>query len=134
MGYPRVSAIGTATPPLRFTQEQAFELSGYTSQRIRGVFLNSDIDYRHFYVDLEHINRHPGGRKVIDNVQKALGFTDEHLRFSKIVLRNYGNMSSASVLFVLEEVVRHGQPEAGNWGVMVALGPGTAAETALLRW
>ena len=77
---------------------------------------------------------HPGGRKVIDNVQKRLGLSDEQLRFSKTVLRNYGNMSSPTVLFVLEEVVRTGEPQPGDWGVMLALGPGMAAEAALLRW
>jgi len=77
---------------------------------------------------------HPGGRKVIDNAQKHLGLSDEQLRFSKTVLRNYGNMSSATVLFVLDEVVRTGEPRPGDWGVMLALGPGMAAEAALLRW
>jgi predicted naringenin-chalcone synthase len=77
---------------------------------------------------------HPGGRKVVDNVQKHLGLSDEELRFSKTVLRNYGNMSSATVLFVLDEVVRTGGPHPGDWGVMLALGPGMAAEAALLRW
>jgi alkylresorcinol/alkylpyrone synthase/polyketide synthase Type III len=77
---------------------------------------------------------HPGGRKVIDNVQAALELSDEQLRFSKTVLRNYGNMSSATVMFVLDEVVRSGDPRPGDWGVMMALGPGMAAEAALLRW
>lgn len=77
---------------------------------------------------------HPGGRKVIDNVQKHFGMTDEQLCFSRTVLRNYGNMSSPTVMFVLDEVVRTGDPRPGDWGVMIALGPGMAAETALLRW
>lgn len=77
---------------------------------------------------------HPGGRKVIDNVQKHLSLTDEQLRFSRSVLRNYGNMSSPTVMFVLDEVVRNGDPMPGDWGVMIALGPGMAAEAALLRW
>ncbi len=77
---------------------------------------------------------HPGGRKVIDNVQQRLRLTDDQLRFSKAVLKNYGNMSSATVVFVLDEVVRTGDPQPGDWGVMVALGPGMAAEAALLRW
>ena len=77
---------------------------------------------------------HPGGRKVIDNVQSHLGLTDEQLGFSRAVLRNYGNMSSPTVMFVLEEVIRTGDPQPGDWGVMVALGPGMAAEAALLRW
>jgi 3,5-dihydroxyphenylacetyl-CoA synthase len=77
---------------------------------------------------------HPGGRKVIENVQKHLRMTDAQLRFSRAVLRNYGNMSSPTVMFVLNEVVRSGEPRAGDWGVMIALGPGMAAEVALLRW
>ncbi|MBZ5561369.1 MAG: type III polyketide synthase [Acidobacteriia bacterium] len=77
---------------------------------------------------------HPGGRKVVDNVQKHFGLTDEQMRFSKMVMRNYGNMSSATVLFVLDEVVRNGAPQPGDWGMMLALGPGMAAEAALLKW
>lgn len=77
---------------------------------------------------------HPGGRKVIDNVQKHFGMTDDQLRFSRRVLRNFGNMSSPTVMFVLNEVVRTGDPNQGDWGIMIALGPGMAAELALLRW
>jgi 3,5-dihydroxyphenylacetyl-CoA synthase len=77
---------------------------------------------------------HPGGRKVINDVQAYLGLTDQQTQFSRTVLRNYGNMSSPTVMFVLNEVVRHGDPRPGDWGLMVALGPGMAAEVALLRW
>jgi len=77
---------------------------------------------------------HPGGRKVINNVQNHFSMTDDQLRFSRIVLRNYGNMSSPTVMFVLDEVVRNGDARPGDWGVMIALGPGMAAEVALLRW
>jgi len=77
---------------------------------------------------------HPGGRKVINSVQEYLSLTDAQVRFSRTVLRNYGNMSSPTVMFVLDEVVRNGDPRAGDLGIMVALGPGMAAEVALLRW
>jgi len=77
---------------------------------------------------------HPGGRKVMDDGQRHLGLTDAQIRFSRAVLRNYGNMSSPTVMFVLDEVVRNGDPCRGDWGIMVALGPGMAAEVALLRW
>jgi alkylresorcinol/alkylpyrone synthase/polyketide synthase Type III len=77
---------------------------------------------------------HPGGRRVIENIQKHFGMTDTQLRFSRSVLRNYGNMSSPTVMFVLDEVVQNGDPWRGDWGVMIALGPGMAAEVALLRW
>ena len=77
---------------------------------------------------------HPGGRKVIDKIQQHFGLTDSQLQFSSAVLRNYGNMSSPTVMFVLDEVIRKGNPRPGDWGVMIALGPGMAAEVALLRW
>jgi len=77
---------------------------------------------------------HPGGSKVLDTVQKRLGLTDADLRFARTVLRNYGNMSSPTVMFVLDDVSRNGDPRPGDWGVMTALGPGMAAEAALLRW
>ena len=77
---------------------------------------------------------HPGGRKVIDAVQNRLKLTNEQLRFSRAVMRNYGNMSSPTVMFVLNEVIRNGDPQRGDLGVMVAMGPGMAAEAALLMW
>lgn len=77
---------------------------------------------------------HPGGRKVIDNVQQHLGLTDDRLRFSRSIMRGYGNMSSPTVMFVLDEVIRMGDPQPNDLGVMVALGPGMAAEAVLMRW
>jgi polyketide synthase Type III len=77
---------------------------------------------------------HPGGRKVIECVQQHLGLTDEQLRFSRTVMRNYGNMSSPTVMFVLDEVIRNGDPKPADLGVMVALGPGMAAEAVLMTW
>jgi predicted naringenin-chalcone synthase len=77
---------------------------------------------------------HSAGRRVIERAQAMLGLADADLAYSREVLRRYGNMSSATVLFVLDEVLRSGRPVAGDWGVMIALGPGFAAEGALLRW
>ncbi len=84
--------------------------------------------------DLRFWVAHPGGRKVLDHVQKAFGLNDAELRFSRAVLRDYGNMSSPTVMFVLDEVMHAGSPRPDDWGVMVALGPGMAAEAALLQW
>lgn len=77
---------------------------------------------------------HPGGRKVIDNIQEYLSLTEAQTQLSKHVLRHYGNMSSPTVLFVLDEVVQNAKPCPGDWGLMLALGPGMAAEACLLRW
>lgn len=77
---------------------------------------------------------HSAGRKVIEHARRSLGLSDADLAFSRAVLRKYGNMSSATVFFVLDEAIRSGRPRPGDWGLMVALGPGFAAEGALLRW
>ncbi|MBI4161215.1 MAG: type III polyketide synthase [Acidobacteria bacterium] len=77
---------------------------------------------------------HSAGRRVLEEASRLLGFGDGELRFSRHVLRNFGNMSSATVFFVLNEVLGSGEPRAGDWGLMIALGPGFAAEGALLRW
>jgi alkylresorcinol/alkylpyrone synthase len=77
---------------------------------------------------------HPGGRKVIDAASKHLGLSEEDIHYSRHVLRDYGNMSSPTALFVLESVVTSGKPRSGDLGILMALGPGFAAEGALLRW
>ncbi|HEV2490267.1 MAG TPA: type III polyketide synthase [Candidatus Acidoferrales bacterium] len=84
--------------------------------------------------NIRHWVLHPGGRKVIDAASKYLGLGEEQIGFSRRVLRDYGNMSSPTALFVLEDVVKSGKPERGDLGVLMALGPGFAAEGALLRW
>ncbi|HLX11182.1 MAG TPA: 3-oxoacyl-[acyl-carrier-protein] synthase III C-terminal domain-containing protein, partial [Bacteroidota bacterium] len=84
--------------------------------------------------DIDHWICHSGGRKVIDSIKGAMNLTDEQLRHSKCVLKNFGNMSSPTVLFVLQEALRSAKPKPGDRGVMLAMGPGLALEAALLEW
>jgi len=77
---------------------------------------------------------HSAGRKVLDNAQNYLGLSTEDLVWSRSVLRDYGNLSSATVLFVLDKVMSSGLPRPGDLAIMAALGPGFAAEGALLEW
>lgn len=84
--------------------------------------------------DVRHWVIHSAGRSVLDRARDRLGLSEEQLGPARKVLREYGNMSSATVLFVLREILDRGGAEEGDWGVMVALGPGFAAEGALLRW
>jgi len=77
---------------------------------------------------------HSAGRGVLERAQRAMGLNEHDLAFSRGVLRQYGNMSSATALFVLNEVVKSGQASPGDLGLMIALGPGFCAEGALLRW
>jgi alkylresorcinol/alkylpyrone synthase len=91
----------------------------------------------HYHLKQEEIRfwvLHSAGRGVLERAQHAMGLTDADLQFSRQVLRRFGNMSSATVLFVLNEVANSGQASPGDLGIMIALGPGFCAEGALLRW
>jgi alkylresorcinol/alkylpyrone synthase len=84
--------------------------------------------------DVRYWVLHSAGRRVLDRARGLLEITDADMAHSRAVLRRYGNMSSATILFVLEETLRAESPVPGDWGVMIGLGPGFAAEGALLRW
>lgn len=77
---------------------------------------------------------HTGGPRVLDAVAEALDLPEDALELSWNSLREVGNLSSASVLMVLEETMRTRAPEPGSWGVLFAMGPGFCSEIVLLRW
>jgi alkylresorcinol/alkylpyrone synthase len=77
---------------------------------------------------------HSAGRRVIDRARTLLELSEEQVSHSRSVLRRFGNMSSATILFVLDETLREESPVPDDWGLMIGLGPGFAAEGALLRW
>nr|CAB3489921.1 unnamed protein product [Digitaria exilis] len=77
---------------------------------------------------------HPGGPAILDGVEGGLGLAPGKLAASRRVLREYGNMSGASVIFVLDELRRRHREELdGRLGVMLGLGPGISVETMVLR-
>ena len=76
---------------------------------------------------------HPGGPKVIDAIQNSLELPDSSLELSRRSLAEVGNLSSASVLHVLEKTIG-ADPPPGTAGLMIGLGPGVSAELVLLRW
>jgi predicted naringenin-chalcone synthase len=84
--------------------------------------------------DIQYWVLHSAGRHVIDRAVSVLGLDEDQVGATRHVLRQYGNMSSATILFVLEETLRRARPVPGEWGLMIGLGPGFAAEGALLSW
>jgi alkylresorcinol/alkylpyrone synthase len=77
---------------------------------------------------------HTGGPKVLEATEAALGLNPGALDVSWKCLRKTGNLSSASVLFVLEETLHNRRPASGTWGLLAAMGPGFCSELVLLRW
>jgi alkylresorcinol/alkylpyrone synthase len=77
---------------------------------------------------------HTGGPKVLEATEAALGLHPGALNISWSCLRKTGNLSSSSVLFVLEETLQNHRPPPGTWGLLAAMGPGFCSELVLLRW
>jgi len=77
---------------------------------------------------------HPGGQKLLSYMQEELGLCACQVQPSWDILRDYGNLSSASVLFVLHEWIARGAAETGDRGLLAAFGPGFSAEMLLLQW
>jgi alkylresorcinol/alkylpyrone synthase len=77
---------------------------------------------------------HTGGPKVLEATAAALGITEKELAASWECLRKVGNLSSTSVLLVLEDVYSHRRPEPGTYSILAAMGPGFCSELVLLRW
>lgn len=96
--------------------------------------------------DIAHFILHPGGRKVLEAYEEALGLTEEHTAASRKILAEYGNMSSATVLYLLKYVLENQltasqmngktgvEKETKEWGLVAALGPGFSSELLLLEW
>ena len=83
---------------------------------------------------IAHWIAHSGGRKVIDAVKINLGLTEHDLRHTSAVLREYGNLSSGSFLFSYQRLLDEGRTAAGDYGVLMTMGPGSTIEMALVQW
>jgi len=77
---------------------------------------------------------HTGGPKILVATQQALGLERKAMSMSWEALRTMGNLSSASVLAVLEMTMSRARPEPGTWGILAAMGPGFCSELVLLKW
>jgi predicted naringenin-chalcone synthase len=90
-------------------------------------------NYGYRIEDINHLIFHPGGKKIIQTVEELFGEMGKNIDDTKEVLRLYGNMSSATVLYVLERFMEKDIP-AGEKGLMLSFGPGFSAQRILLQW
>lgn len=83
--------------------------------------------------DLDHMIFHPGGKKIVTTVETLFSGLGKNIDDTKEVLKQYGNMSSATVLYVLERIMDN-KPQGGEKGLMLSFGPGFSAQRVLLQW
>jgi predicted naringenin-chalcone synthase len=114
-------------------RDQGFDmvLSGAVPGAIRAALIEARDDILGGANDIELWAVHPGGRSVLDAVEHAFGLPQTALGASRSVLNDYGNMSSGTVMFVLDRLMREGV--AGQNGCAMSFGPGLVAETMMFR-
>lgn len=83
--------------------------------------------------DIDHLIFHPGGKKIINKVEALFADYGKKLDVTRRILREYGNMSSATVLYVLKEFMDQ-DIQSGDKGIMLSFGPGLTAQIILLGW
>jgi predicted naringenin-chalcone synthase len=83
--------------------------------------------------DINHLIFHPGGKKIVNTVEGLFKSLGKNIDDTKEVLKLYGNMSSATVLYVLERFM-DGDRQQGEKGLMLSFGPGFSAQRILLEW
>jgi alkylresorcinol/alkylpyrone synthase len=83
---------------------------------------------------IQHFILHPGGPRVLDAYRDAFGLEEGTIAAVRDSIRRHGNLSSAATLFILHDLVSKAKVHPGDKAVMVALGPGFAAEMILLSW
>src|SRR5690554_1369002 len=83
--------------------------------------------------EIDHLIFHPGGKKIVQTVEDLFGSMGKNIDDTKEVLRLYGNMSSATILYVLERFMDRDIPQ-GDLGLMLTFGPGFSAQRILLKF
>ena len=83
--------------------------------------------------EIDHLVFHPGGRKIVHTVEELFGSLNKNIDDTKAVLRLFGNMSSATILYVLERFLDK-KINKGEQGLMLSFGPGFSAQRVLLQW
>jgi predicted naringenin-chalcone synthase len=86
------------------------------------------------HADIDHWIVHPGGRRIIENVQDALALSRADVATSWAALADHGNIGTPSIFYVLKETIARHRPEPGERGMLVTIGPGVTAGLMLLGW
>ncbi|MGH2930741.1 MAG: type III polyketide synthase, partial [Solirubrobacteraceae bacterium] len=110
------------------------ELAEVVEGRLSGSVTAFLADHGLTIDDIDSWICHPGGPKVLDAAQRALKLPDDALAASRRSLSEVGNLSSVSVLHILELTAGQDEPAPGSFGMMIGLGPGVSAELLLLKW
>ncbi len=107
------------------------DLAGAGLPSVVGGFLAAN-NLQH--ADIDHWVVHPGGRRIIENVQTALNLSEEDVATSWSALAEHGNVGTPSIFYVLKDTIERYTPQPGEHGLVVTIGPGVSVGMMLLGW
>jgi alkylresorcinol/alkylpyrone synthase len=110
------------------------EVTDFVKERLKPVVEQFLKDSSMSQDKIAHWILHPGGRKILETYRDSFGLSDRMLQWTRGSLAKVGNLSSASVLFILSDLLESGRARTGDLGLLCALGPGFASELLLLGW
>ena len=110
------------------------EVSDYVKKGLQPLINSLLADHN---LEIDNLYRwlvHPGGPKIIDTIEAEFGLDNRALQLSRDTLAEIGNISSGTVLYMLDKTLSGEQTPANSYGLMVAMGPGFSQEAILLQW
>jgi len=131
--YDSLDVMGWEVVETGFKAIFSKDIPTIVKNNVKGNILEFVEQYGLSISDLKHFVLHPGGAKVLDEYERALGLENGSIIHSRNVLRDHGNMSSPTVLYVLGEFMKSGNYNAGEYGLISALGPGFSSELILFQ-
>ncbi len=129
-----LDAVSLALAPEDSYLQLARELPDLASAGLRELV---EEFLRHSHLErsaIDHWILHPGGRRIIECVQEALALSDEDAATSWQALAEHGNIGTPSIFYVLHSTIEQRQPQAGELGLAVTIGPGVTVGLMLLQW
>ena len=123
-------SLGETGFEMKLTQDLPNSVESSITQALDGLFKVSGLE-------IDKISNwilHPGGKRILDKIQQGLGLDADQTQYSRKALENVGNVSSASVLFALEQFLQSNPTPENKHGVLMGIGPGLTIETASFNY
>lgn len=124
--------MGWNITPVNFEMVLNASIPEFIGEEINSIVLKASQKYNLKPDSIHKWAIHPGGKKILDTIQRSLRLSDDDVRYSNKILNEYGNMSSPTILFVLHELMAEHHP--GKSVFSIGFGPGISIETALLTY
>jgi alkylresorcinol/alkylpyrone synthase len=129
-----LGAVALSFAPADSYLHLARELPDLAGAGLPGVVARFLAAHEVDHSDIDHWIVHPGGRRIIENIQSALALSDAQIELAWDTLASHGNVGTPSIFYVLHDTIARRDPQPGERGLAVTIGPGVTVGLMLLQW